>query len=193
MQKSNKIEKAFKKSLEKKWCLRFNTNHPDKDAYDLVVIHIGKLIVVAREFRDFESGGIIAFPRKSLTSVRDGDFEICENQILRRSGEIKKAKSIKWLNNINTIRDLVCALSKRKLWPAVEQVRSGDFALFVGPIFHIEDKVFEVYCYDAAGNWEGGYGINFKNVFKIEFDSKYLNYFNGYMMANEKPLQPVGF
>ena len=38
-------------------------------------------------------------------------------------------------------------------------------------------------CYDAASKWEGGYEINYDDVFRIEIDSKYCNYFNDYMKS----------
>jgi len=58
--------------------------------------------------------------------------------------------------------------------------------LFVGPITAIEKKSFQIYCYDATGNWEDVYDIDYGNVFRIEFNSKYLSYFNDYMRASNE-------
>jgi hypothetical protein len=187
------MEKTLKRSLDKKWCVRFNTRHPEKDVYDGVVIHNGTSIVVIREFRDLAAEGIIGLPKRVLSGIRDGAFELCENEILRRSGEIRSAKPIKWLDEVNTVEELLQGLSKRKIWPAIEQVKRRDPALYVGPIFHMEKDACDIYSYDAAGAWEDINRIEFKNIFKIEFHSKYLNDFNEYMRAVEKPSRPVGF
>ncbi|MBK7994094.1 MAG: hypothetical protein IPK14_11925 [Blastocatellia bacterium] len=40
---------------------------------------------------------------------------------------------------------------------------------------------FFLKCYDASGKWEKVYKINYDEVFRIEFDSKYCNRFNHYM------------
>jgi len=183
------MRNALQKSLDEKWCIRFLANHPDGDAYDGVVIHLAKSFVVVREFRDFVADGILVFPKKSVASIRNGDFEVCENQILRRSGEIKSVKRIAWLKNIDTTKDLLSALSKRKIWPAIEELKDGESALFVGPITAIEKKSFTIYCYDAAGNWKDAYDIDYGSVFRIEFNSKYLNYFNDYMSASKESLK----
>jgi len=47
-------------------------------------------------------------------------------------------------------------------------------------------------CYDAAGKWEGAYNIDYKSVFGVEFESRYLNYFNDYMRPSYDPLQRAG-
>ena len=183
------MRNALQKSLDQKWCIHFSTSHPDGDAYDGVVLHFAKSIVVVHEFRDFVADGILVFPKKSVASIRDGNLEVCENQILRGSGEIKSVKRIAWLKNIDTIKDLLSGLSQRKIWPAIEQLKEGESALFVGSITAIEKKSFTIYCYDAAGNWEDAYDIDYGNVFRIEFNSKYLNYFNDYMRASNETLK----
>ena len=183
------MRNAFQKSLDQRWCIRFLTHHPDGDAYDGVVLHLAKSIVVVREFRDFMADGILVFPKKSVASIRDGDLEVCKNRILRRSGEIKSVKRIAWLKDIDTVRGLLSDLSKRKIWPAIEELKGSESALFVGPITAIEKKSFRIYCYDAAGNWEDAYDVDYGNVFRIEFNSKYLNYFNDYMRASNETLK----
>ncbi len=182
------MRNALKKSLDGKWCIRISTKHPDGEAYDGVVLHLTKSIIVVHEFRDFVANGILVFPRKSVASIRDGDLELCENKILRRSGEIKSARRIAWLRNIDTIKDLLSGLSQRKIWPAVEELKDGESALFVGPISEIKSRSFTIHCYDAAGNWTDAQGVDYRDVFRVEFNSKYLNYFNDYMrVSNELP------
>jgi hypothetical protein len=183
------MKSTLQKSLDKKWSIRLTTTHPNADAYDGVVIHIGKSIVVLREFRDFQADGVLVFPKKSLAEARDDEFEACENKILKHSGEIKHINKMKWLASINTVEDLIRAMLKRKIWPAIERITSGDTALFVGSIMSVKSKSFEIYCYDATGKWEGAYNLYYNKVFRVEFESRYLNYFNDYMRPSYEPLK----
>lgn len=194
MRKNNSnIAKLLKKSFEKRWCVRINTNHPDGDSYDIVVLHIGKHVVIGREFRDFVADGLLVFPKNVITSIRDSELEICENAILKKSGEIKHAKRIRWLEKVDSAKDIATVLARRNIWPAIETVEKRNAYLYVGPIFHVGDDEVEIYCYDAAGNWEGSYSLDYRRVFRLEFDSKYLQHFNDYMMQGDKPGGPVGF
>ena len=183
------MKRTLQKSLNEKWCVRLTTSQPSGDAFDGVVIHIGKSIVALREFIDFQADGVLVFPKKSLAEVRDGELEVCENKILKHSGEIRNINKMKWLAGIDTVEDLIRVISKRKIWPAIEQVITDDSALFVGSIVEVKNKFFEIYCYDAAGHWEGAKNIDHKKVFRVEFESRYLNYFNDYMKPSYEALQ----
>jgi hypothetical protein len=183
------VKRTLQKSLDEKWCVRLTTSQPSGDAFDGVVIHIGKSIVALREFRDFQADGVLVFPKKSLAEVRDGELEVCENKIIKHSGEIRNINKMKWLADIDTVEDLLRVISKRKIWPAIEQIISDDSALFVGSIVEVKNKFFEIYCYDAAGQWEGAKNIDYKKVFRVEFKSRYLNYFNDYMKPSYEALQ----
>ena len=183
------MKRTLQKSLNEKWCVRLTTSQPSGDAFDGVVIHIGKSIVALREFRDFQADGVLVFPKKSLAEVRDGELEVCENKIIKHSGEIRNINKMKWLAGIDTVEDLIRVISKRKIWPAIEQIISDDSALFVGSIVEVKNKFFEIYCYDAAGQWEGTKNIDYKKVFRVEFKSRYLNYFNDYMKPSYQALQ----
>ena len=73
-------------------------------------------------------------------------------------------------------------LAERDIWPAVEVVfTDGGSALYIGPILEIKKKHFSLNCYDAAGKWEKVYRIDFNEVFRLEFGSKYTEHFNNYM------------
>ena len=54
-------------------------------------------------------------------------------------------------------------------------------AFYLGPITNVNTKHFSIMCYDAAGKWEKEYQLDYNEVFKIEFDSKYCNHFNSFM------------
>jgi len=54
-------------------------------------------------------------------------------------------------------------------------------AFYLGPITNCDKMSFFLKCYDASGKWEKVYKINYDEVFRIEFDSKYCNRFNHYM------------
>lgn len=55
---------------------------------------------------------------------------------------------------------------------------------YLGPITSVGEDGFSLYCYDAEGKWEKEYGLEFKGIGKVEFQSKYTENFNGYMVRN---------
>jgi hypothetical protein len=80
------LASKYRKSLDQRWCLRFNTVHPRGDAHDGIVVHIARTFIVLREERDFELDGLIVLPKSAMKSCRDNKFEACHNLILRESG-----------------------------------------------------------------------------------------------------------
>src|SRR4051812_41247714 len=97
----------YKKSLDKKWCMRFKTSHPAGDAYDGIVIHIGRKLIALKQEKDFEFDGIQFLPKQILSGYRDDRYERCFNEILRYNGEIKKIDSPRGFNSLETIRQVV--------------------------------------------------------------------------------------
>ncbi len=178
------MNKRIAKSLNDKYCIRLATNHPDKEAYDGIVIHKTRSLVVICEIHDFEVDGIIAFPRIRIEKVMDSDLEECENKIIRMNDEIRNIKKPKWLGKMNSIGELIQYLCKKKIWPAIEIIhKDNESALYVGPITKAGRTKFSIYCYDAAGDWEQEYTLNNSDVFRVEFNSKYTNHFNSYMKS----------
>ena len=73
------------------------------------------------------------------------------------------------------------------IWPIVEILFEIDGKLetdfYIGPIIKIERYGFWICPYDGAGKWEEEYFIEFKEIFKIEFDDQYSSTFNNYMRS----------
>jgi hypothetical protein len=179
------LAQKYRKSLNEKWCLRLKTKHPDGDDYDGVITHIKQGFIVLREERDFEFDGVIIIPKKFIKGVRDNKYEACANQILHENGAIKKLRSPRWIGSCDALPQVLMTMMKRGIWPGVEIVFDDgkDSAFYIGPITRVEDGRFFLKCYDAAGNWERVYELNYGEVFRVEFDSKYCNYFNAYMKS----------
>ena len=179
------LSKKYSKSRDLKWSLRFRTVHPDGDNYDGVVTHVKRSFIVLREMRNFDFDGVVILPKKVLKGYRDAKFEECCNRILRQNGNIKKARTPKWLDNCNSLVDILKQLHKRGIWPAIEILfqadDKADSDFYIGPITRIEENVFWIHHYDATGCWGDEYDIDISELFKIEFDDAYSNHFNSYM------------
>ncbi len=181
------FERKYKKSLDEQWCMRFETAHPDNDNYDGVITQIKSDYVVLREEYSFEFDGVIILPKRVIKKIRDGKYDKCCNEIIRCNGAIKKLHTPKWLDNCETIHQVVNELKRRKIWIAVEILfdKETNSALYLGPIINIIDSHFSIKCYDAAGKWEKEYQIDYDEIFRIEFDSKYCNHFNAFMKSKD--------
>ncbi len=181
------LAKKYAKSYRKKWSLRLKTTNPDGDNFDGVVTQIERGFIAMREATDFEFDGIVILPKRVIKGYRDNDREACFNRILAHNGQIKHARSPKWLKKCPTISDVLHALKKRDIWPAVEIVsgpkgKKKSF-LYVGPVTKVRANTVDLICHDAAGKWEAEYELRIASIFKIEFDSKYCNHFNAYMRS----------
>ncbi len=176
------LQRKFKKSLDEKWCMRFKTRHPEGDKYDGVVLQLTKDLVVLGQERDFEFEGIHVFPRNSIKGYRDNKFDACCNRILSDNGQIKLFQVPSWLSTCESFHQLASMLAERDIWPAVEVVfADGGSALYLGPIVEIKKNHFLLNCYDAAGKWEKVYRIDFDELYRLEFGTKYTGHFNHYM------------
>lgn len=178
-----------RKSLDERRGVHFQTTHPDGDAYRGVVTHLRPGFVVLREEVDFEFDGFLVLPRRSIKSVRDGKYERCANDILRQRGALKRLRPARWLDPCATLPELIAALMRRRVWPAVETLPApgGESSLYLGPLTGVGGDSFTLWCYDAAGRWEAEYEIGYAEVFRIEFDSRYCRHFNAYMRAKGGP------
>jgi hypothetical protein len=130
------ITDKYRKSLDEKWCLRFKTRHPDGDNCDGIVTQIKSTFIVLREEADFDFDGIIILPKKVIKGYRDGEYELCQNEILRENNTLRKACSPKWLTACVTLPEVIRELQKRDVWPGVEIIsnRNAETAFYIGPI-----------------------------------------------------------
>lgn len=179
------LKLKFDKSLAEKWCMRFKTKHPDGDNYDGIVTHVKPHFIVLREEIDFELDGVIILTKRSIKGSRDGKYDECCNQVLRSNGALKKLRPVRWLDSCETIAQVIAAMMRRDIWPGIEiqSNREDEWAFYIGPITGVESEQLTLRCYDAAGRWEKEYTLQYEEIFRIEFDSKYCNYFNEYMKS----------
>jgi hypothetical protein len=181
------LEQHYRRSLDRQWCMRFDTRHPDGSKYDGVITHIRPEYIILREVRDLDFDGIIVLPRTGIGGVRDGENEKCTNAILRHCGAIRRLRTPQWLDQCATIQGLLSRLRAEDVWPGVETLFDGGktSAFYLGPIVEIGDREFQLHCYDAAGQWEQIYRISLAEICRIEFDSRYCNRFNAWMRRDE--------
>jgi hypothetical protein len=177
------LASKYKKSLDEQWCTRFKTGHPGGDRYDGVVMQIKPDFIVLREEEAFEFDGVVILAKKFIKGFRDGKYERCVNQILRENGAIKKLRAPRWLDSCETLQQVLTTLMRRDIWPGVEIVynEGADSAFYLGVISGAEDEQFSIRSYDAAGKWEKNSVLDYDEIFKIEFNSKYCNHFNAHM------------
>lgn len=179
------LAKKYKKSKEKKWSLRFNTYHPDGDRYYGIVTHIQKRFIILRKHDEFEFNGTLVLTKKVIKGYRDSKFEACANEILRHNGNLKQAKSPRWLDNCTTIKQVLEKLQKRDIWPAVEIIfrikKKTETLFYIGKITRFGKNAFWIYDYGADGKWQKEYKIRYDEIFRIEFDDLYTRHFNAYM------------
>ncbi|MEO6589938.1 MAG: hypothetical protein ABIP06_11605 [Pyrinomonadaceae bacterium] len=180
------LEKKIKKSLTKKWRIRLKTSHPDKDNYDGVVICNKSDFVVLREEIDFEFNGVVFIPKRFIKSIRDGKYDKCGNEILRQNGQLEQLNVPDWIFECENLNQILDSLKSQDIWAAIEIVSNKNSSFYIGPITKIGKRNFRLHCYDAAGKWESEYKLPISGIFKIEFDSKYCNYFNAFMKSKEK-------
>ncbi len=181
------IAQKYQKSKDECLSLRLKTSRPDGDAYDGFVVEIKRRFIVLETVNDLEIDGIMVFPKRFIKGYRDGKFEKCNNQILRDNNQIERLQSPSWLAQCNSIRDVLEELKRRDIWPAVEIVFNDgeDSGFYLGPVVLIDKDIFELINFSADGEWDQVYEIEYGEVFRIEFNSKYCNHFNAFMRAKE--------
>jgi hypothetical protein len=179
------LEPKYKKSLTQQWSMRFETLHPDSDNYDGVIMNIKPDFIILCEQTYFDFDGINILFKQFIKRVRDGKYDKCCNEILRYNGAIKKLRVPKWLTDCETIQQIFNVAKRRDIWLGIEIVfnEGTNSAFYIGPITDVCDDYFSIKCYDAAGKWEKEYQLDYTEVFRIEFDSKYCNSFNAFMKS----------
>ena len=188
MSSKKRLERKYLKSLNEQCVLCFSTIHPEGDRYDGVVTAIKPDFVVVCEERDWEFDGIQIFPKRAIADIRDGKFEACADRIVRENNALSKVMMPQWLDACQSLADALQAMQHQEIWPAVETLtgKNQDFFLYLGPITKFAKHSFWIRAYDAAGNWERQYEIDYSEVFRIEIGSRYCTHFNDYMKS-----QPV--
>jgi len=181
------LSRKYAKSKDEKWAVRFRTSHPDEETRDGVVTHIARSFIVLRETCDFDFDGVLVLPKRVVTGYRDGKCERCHNRILRFNGNIRKARTPRWLGSCNSVPEVLKQIKKRGIWPCIGIVFELDGKtetdFFIGRIVRFEDDRFWILDYDAAGNWGEEYDIEFREILSVGFNDRYSTEFNKYMKS----------
>ncbi len=181
---------AYKKSFNNKRLIRFRTKHPEGDSfgfYGIVLEEKDSYIILAQE-RDFEFDGLVLLPKKVIKGYRDSKFEDCSNKIIRHNKAINKLNLPKWLTQCHEIQDVLKEIKDRDIWPIIEIIfdHGKESALYIGPISDVNNNIFNICGYDAAGKWGKICKLNVDEIFKIEINSLYAKHFNHFMRSINK-------
>ena len=188
------LPRQFHKSLENQWLTRFHTNTPDEDHFTGVVVLVQRSFLVLLADRELAWDGFEILPKRILTGYRDGEYEQRANAIHRFQGDIDRAVCPAWLSGCRTLGDVLLAMQAQDVWPGVEVAfeddEGPDTAFYVGPILDVREDEFSIHCYDATGDWEAVYDLEYDDVIRLCFGDNYTTRFNAYMRA-EGPARPA--
>lgn len=184
----------YKKSLAEQWCMRFKAHHPDGEKnYDGIVTHIKRTFIVVRPEVDFELDGSAILMKKHIKGYRDDQFDQCFNEILRENGALKSLDELPWLENCETVPQVLAEIQRRDIWPGIEILFKNTMsAFYLGPITRCNQDDFSILCYSAAGNWEKEYQLPYSEIFRIDLESRYCIHFNAYMRKRPFPVLQSG-
>ncbi len=185
MSSSNRLERKFQKSLNERWLLRFSTIHPDGGNYYGIVVAIRSEFIVVCDDSEFEFNGFQIFPKQSITEVRDGRVEACINRIIRSNQALETVTTPQWISECEGIVDVLHSIHRQDIWPIVESLYENKqkTAFYIGPITKVGDHSLWLRCYDGDGKWEKRYELDYSDIFRIEFGSRYERHFNAYMKS----------
>ncbi|MFZ0420835.1 MAG: hypothetical protein WAM04_22225 [Candidatus Sulfotelmatobacter sp.] len=136
----------------------------------------------------FEADGIVVLPKKWILRVRNGQFEEAANAIIRHERTLYTVPSPSMqFARFRTLKELISYLQAQDIWPAIEIIFNKKGIVYMGPISAISNKSFHMQCYSAAGEWTDESEFDYREVFKVEIQSKYVAHFNSYMRTKIPP------
>jgi len=192
---ASSLDRKLRKSLDKRWSMRFRIIEFESDGLDGgddldgVVIHLNDDLVVLRIRRGLEFDGVVVIPRLLVRDWRDGSFEKAQNEILRYTGQISRARAPAWMVRCGSVADVVGALMRRRIWPYITMsVRNPKrTSHYLGPILERDGESFSLRCYGSCGVWQKPCRLRFNRVLRIRYDDAYSRNFNRYMKARRPP------
>lgn len=176
------MNNTISNSISNKWHVQIQTNLPSRENYNGIIIKDINGFLIFHEFFDFQYNGIMFINKNRIKSIRDNDFEVLANKMIRFNKEILKCKRINWVNQIKSTKDIIGLLMKKNIWPGIEIIdKKKKSSFYVGPITRLNKINFGLYCYDAKGNWESEYRLNYNEIYRILVFDPYTHWFNKYM------------
>jgi len=180
------MNKDLDTSKRTKGILHLRTKNPDGTTFNGVILDNKKTLVIIQEFVGFEADGIIVIPKRWIRGIRNGKHEQCATKIIHSAKNLGAADDSGWYIDLTKMEEIITYLKTADIWPAVEVLYKNDPSLYMGFITDVSKSSFRIYCYDAAGEWEKEYELEYSEVFKIEINSRYVRHFNEYMRTKKK-------
>jgi hypothetical protein len=181
------IDRHLNASKRERSIVRIEPFHAGSNRIDGIVLVNRESFVALQVIEDFEDDGAAVIPKGTVESVRRGPFERCATAVYQKTPTRREAKRFKWLTTLRTLPDVVRYLQAHDLWPAVKIADEDETIVYVGKVTKLSDASFAMWCYDAAGEWEREYEVEYDEVIKVEIDSRYLRHFNRYMKRKGLP------
>ncbi|MCC6539160.1 MAG: hypothetical protein IT162_16535 [Bryobacterales bacterium] len=174
------------RALAERRYVRLQTHDPAGAHYDGYVAHLGRDFVALRHAPNFQIDGWQVLSRRFLRGVRDGRLEATANEVLRMHGVDRRVKPPAWLLRCETFPEVIEAMGRRDIWPAIETLREGEDALYMGPLWSMDEQGVWIRAYSATGRWEKRYGLVWEDIVRVEWGSAYCGMFNAYMRTRAK-------
>ena len=182
------LNKACQKSLQEKSCIRLELQEPSGDSHLGVVLAVQRKFIVIQTVNAMEFDGFYVLQKQFIREYRQSHFEACQDSILKHNRQFNDLAVNHWLIECKKLIDVISKLKERDLWPGIEAIynKGRDTAYYQGPIQEVQQKSLEIAGYDAAGNWEQSYDIEFSDLMSIDIGSRYCQHFNRYMRETHR-------
>jgi hypothetical protein len=180
------MKKALDAIASSRRAIRIRTKHPDGTVLAGFILRNARSFLVIQEVTSFELDGIIILPKRWLRGICNGKNERGLNSVLQNVMNVASVSIDSAYGKLDTVAEILAHLKAESIWPAIEVVYKREASIYIGPITTVSEKAFKVYCYDAAGEWEKEYELEYSEIFKIEIDSKYVRHFNEYMKGKRQ-------
>lgn len=182
------MSKELKSLISSHRLIHIKTKHPDSTAFDCIPLVQSKSLVIFQEITAFEPDGIVVLPKRWILGIRNGQIERAADAVIRHDRTINElsGRSVQFGQPKNLL-ELLSHLRSRGTWPAIEILRNNKGIIYIGPITSVSDKTFRIHCYSASGEWVDESEFEYRNVFKVEIESRYTAHFNSYMRTKSLP------
>jgi hypothetical protein len=178
------MNKSLNSFISTHQMIRLQTKHPDGTAFDCIPLMESKSMFIVMEMTSFEPDGFVVVPRKWLLKIRDGEIERTGNSVIQHDRTIADVpKCPSEFAGTKTLAELMSRLQATNIWPAIEIIRKRKGIVYVGPITKVSANSFRMHRYSASGEWLDETEIAYKDLFKVEIESRYIEHFNSYMRS----------
>src|SRR6266404_2910741 len=141
--------------------VHIDTKHPRGSTVTGLLLETSPRFVTVQQITGFEDDGVIVLPAKWIRTTRRSKFERCMNDVLQVLGTLHTTMYRSGLLGHSDLPGIVAHLHVSDTWPAVEVLHKNEASVYAGPITELSESTFRIYCYDAAGEWEQEYEIDY--------------------------------